>query len=286
VSRPSHCKPSSSESASLDPPAEWISHRMDMKKCVCVVALPILMASCSHQPPPYESNYRPPQTTAATTAPSAPTQAPQLRASFVETFDRPDTKFGLGDGWDTRKRPVPGNPVESVVPIPATTSAEPDNPDDSDSTIYASRAFGQTVRSVGAKGGWSRTGRGRETTFTMAISANEQLTTDMVHLAANRSIWKLTVRRTDGVFEPVASGHFSPLLKLDQDYIFEILATEETLTVRVPGREVTKDVPTSGLLGPHAYWEDYPDGHPTGVAFQFDTVWAVEDGQPLVPFDP
>lgn len=253
-----------------------------------VAAVSILLASCSHPPPAYESNYRPPQTTAmSATTPAGAVQTPQLQASFVETFDNPHTKFGLGEGWETRKRTGSAAPIESVLPLPANDAAEPGSTeDDSSSTFYASRAFTQTVLGVGAKGSWSRVGRGRETTLTMAISANERLTTDMIHLAANRSVWKLTVRRADGVFEPVASGHFSPLLQLDRDYMFEIAATEETLTVRLPGTEVSKNVPTGGLRGRYAYWEDYTQSLPVGVAFKFNTVWAVEDGVPVFTFAP
>lgn len=220
----------------------------------------------------------------STNMPSEAVQVPQLQASFVETLDRRDTKFGKGEGWETRKRPESDTPIERLQPLPAAEPASTE--DNSNSTFYASRAFSQTVLGVGAKGSWSRVGRGQETTLTMAISANERLTTDMIHLAANRSVWKLTVRRADGVFAPVASGHFLPLLEQDRDYTFEIAATEETLTVRLPGTEVSKNVPTDGLLGRYAYWEDYSESLPVGVAFKFDTLWAVEDGVPVHPFTP
>jgi hypothetical protein len=60
-------------------------------------------------------------------------------------------------------------------------------------------------------------------------------------------------------------------------------ATEDTVTVRVPGSEVTKNLSTAGLIGDRAFWEEYVDPVPAGVVFDFDAVWAAEEGQTMPP---
>jgi hypothetical protein len=70
---------------------------------------------------------------------------------------------------------------------------------------------------------------------------------------------------------------------LDHDYQFEMEATDNTVTVRVPGSEVTKNAAIADLLGDRAFWQEYAKPMPAGVVFDFDTVWAAEDGQPLFP---
>jgi hypothetical protein len=159
----------------------------------------------------------------------------------------------------------------------------PEDDFDGDSNVYGVRQFRSTVQRMGTVGRWRKTGDGAETTLAMAITANDQLISDMVHFTANRSDWELTVSREGGSFEPVARGRFSPMLMLDSDYQFEFEATDDTVTVRVPGTEVTINVSTVGLLGDRAFWEEYPSGTPAGVVFDFDTVWAAEDGQTLFP---
>ncbi|MBB2991285.1 hypothetical protein FHR72_002769 [Mycolicibacterium iranicum] len=108
----------------------------------------------------------------------------------------------------------------------------------------------------------------------MAITPNDKLVAEMVHFVANRGVWKLTVRRSDGAFEPVAEGAFKPTLALDRDYDFEIEASDHAVTVRVPGDVITTEVQTVGLTGDRAFWEQYPTSTPAGVVFGFDQVWA------------
>jgi hypothetical protein len=188
---------------------------------------------------------------------------------FLDNFERPNTVRGLGEGWDMRTY------VDSF-PMPSATDGFIRDGKYSyagRSVVYAARQFRGTVRRMGTIGSWKQTSEGGETTLAMAITANDKLITHMVHFAANRSVWELTVRR-GGDFEPVASGQFSPILALDHEYQFEIEATDSTVTVRVPGSEVTKDVSTAGLLGDRAFWEEYIKPAPAGVVFGFDTVWA------------
>lgn len=121
----------------------------------------------------------------------------------------------------------------------------------------------------------------------MNISANDRLITDILHFAANRSEWQLSIRRSGGAFSTVAKGSYSSKLRLDQDYQFEVEASDAAVTVRVPGREIRTEISTLGVLGDKAYWQEYPTTWPknvdTGVVFEFDAVWAIEEGQAAAP---
>lgn len=213
-----------------------------MKRCCFAAVLLVLLVSCRDQP---------------------------TAARFVDTFDRPNSTLGLGEGWDMRAA------YAGSFPLPAATDGfikEGNYTYAGDSVVYAVRHLPGIVKRMSAVGRFRATGPGAETSLAMAITANDLLVSDMVHFAANRSIWSLTVRRAGGPFEPVASGKFSPILKLDHHYKFEIEATDESVTTRVPDAEVTKDVSTAGLLGDRAFWEEFPNGSPVGVVFDFDTV--------------
>jgi hypothetical protein len=239
------------------------------------VLLLISAVACTREPPAYESRIT--ETTATTTA---PVQAPPVQASWFDTFDRPNTTAGLGDGWDMRAGYVDRFPMpaatDGFIRDGAFTYA-------GDDTVYAARQFRGTVRSMGTKGRWRQIRDGNaDTTLALAITPNDRLVTEMVHFVANRSTWELTVRR-GGPFEPVAEGTFSPPLTIGRDYTFAISVTDKDVTVTVPGSESTHPVDTAGLLGDRAFWEEYIKPAPASTTFDFDTVWAVEDGQPLQP---
>ena len=190
---------------------------------------------------------------------------------FVDTFNRDNTTLGLGDGWDLR------GPYVDTFPMPPATDGFIRGGRytySGDSVVYAVRQFDGTVRRVGAEGRWRQIGGGPETTLAMAITANDQLVNDMVHFTATRASWDVTFRRGGGAFEPILSGRFSPVLELDREYQFEIEATDNSVTVRVPGTEASKDVSTVGLLGDRAFWEQYPNGAPVGTVLDIDAVWA------------
>lgn len=228
-----------------------------------LVVVLLLLAGCS-SPPAYESRYEPP----ASSAPPSPMAHPQLQASFVDTFDRPDGP--LGEGWDLRTY-IDGFPmppaVDGFIQDGRYTYA-------GDQVVYAARQFPHTIRRMGCEGTFRQIrDTGEETGIAMAISPNDNLITHMVHFAANRSVWNLSVRRGGG-FEPVAKGKFSPVLTLGQTYRFEIAATDDSVTVRVPSDEVTTPVPVAELLGDRAFWEEYAKPTPASTVFDFDTVWA------------
>ncbi|MGN7780848.1 hypothetical protein ACTJJE_15170 [Mycolicibacterium sp. 22603] len=230
---------------------------MTRRSAIAVSVLLAVLVSACHQAPQYTS----------------------MQASFVDKFDRPDTELGLGPGWDMRGGYVDG------FPLPAATDGFIRGGRYSysgSSVVYAARQMRGTVKSMGTIGSWRRVGEGDgETTMTMAVTPNDKLVADMVHFSVNRSVWELTVRRGAG-FEPVVEGKFSPVLSLDRDYRFDLEVTKNSVTVRVPGEQTTANVDTTGLLGDRVFWEQYPSPVPSAVVFDYDTVWAVEDGQPLV----
>jgi len=190
---------------------------------------------------------------------------------FYDGFDRPNTSAGLGGGWDMRGPYVDGFPLppakDGFISNGSYTYA-------GDHIVYATRHFTRTVHRLGTSGRWRSKRDGSETTLAMAISRNNKLVAEMVHFAANRGVWELTVRRPDGEFEPIAGGNFQPTLSLDRDYRFEVEAVDDEVTVRVPGKEVSTRVPTADLVGNWGFWQQYSATRPAGVVFDFDEVWA------------
>lgn len=207
-------------------------------------------------------------TTAGDTAVTPP------QAAFIDTFDRPDGP--LGDGWDLR------GPWAGSFPMPAATDGyikDGKYTYDGNGIVYASRLFPQTVKRVGAIGRWRDNGPGAETSIALVISANDNLVSDMVHLVASRNVWTLTVRRSsNGDFERVANGTFKPALAMNRDYLFELSADNNTVTVQVPNQAPSvSEVPLDGLVGPYAFWElfyDPKEQRGAGTVFDYDTVWA------------
>jgi hypothetical protein len=259
-----------------------------VKRCLPAAVLLILLTSCTSAPPPYVSHYVTPTSEATRAAPPQPEvpPAPAPLASFVDNFDRPDTSLGLGEGWDMRGDPPVIHPPSDALP-PATdgyikngrftyNGVDP---------VYAVRTFQGTVQGVGARGSFRRIGGGYvHSAMSMAISANDQLVSDLLTFGATREGWSVKMRRANGPFVLVAQGAFSPVLELDRDYQFELSATDNAVTVRVPGSdEVTKKLSTRGLLGNIVNFQEHPVRKPASDVFDFDAVWAIEAGQPLAP---
>lgn len=244
-----------------------------MRRLALLLATVALIAGCQSAPPEYVSHYTEP-------APTTPMAALPLQASWLDDFNRPDTP-GLGEGWDMRGR----NQIGGLPPATDGFIKDGHYTYAGDSIVYAVRQFGARVRSVGTVGRWVQNRPGGETTLAMAITSNDQIIADMVHFTATRQEWGMSVKRGGGRLEYMATGKFTPPLELDRDYRFVIEATATSVTVSVPGAEVTKPVDTAGLLGDRTFWEEFakPEELPAGVVFDFDTVWAVEDGQPVFP---
>jgi hypothetical protein len=258
-----------------------------VKRCLSLAVLLILLTSCNREPPPYESHYVPPATTAL--APASPTASAEpappavpSTASFIDNFDRPDTTLGLGDGWDLRGNPLP----ESHDLPPANDGFIKDGrfTYSGVDAVAAMRQFRGSVRGMGAIGRFRTVHPGLiQSGVNMNILLGDRSDASTVVLYFARTGWNLRVRQPGTPFKTIAQGPFSPLLEMNRDYKFEFEATDNSVTVRVPGTEVTKDVSTVGLLGDRASWQQFPLRTPAAQAFDFDTVWATEDGQPLLP---
>lgn len=242
----------------------------------------MLFTSCQ-KPPDYESRYTAPSPASSVSTSVSATPLGPPTASFVDTFDQPDTALGLGKDWDMRGRYIRSYPLP-----PATDGFIKDGHYTyaGNSIVYAVRKFGGTVRRIGAFGRWDRIRPGSETSFSLGLTPSDDLINNVVHLGANRETWKMTVRRNFGAFQTVAEGKFSPPLQLDRNYQFEFeIDGDSSVTVRVPGAEVTRSITMSGLFGNYAFWGEFvrPEELSAGIVFNFDTVWATEDGQPVAP---
>jgi hypothetical protein len=257
-----------------------------VKRCLSIAVLLVLLTSCVREPPPYESHYVEPETSAIPSAVQSESQLPPVRppqASFFDNFDRPDTEPGTVGGWDLR-----GNPNINSFPLPAATDGSIKDGRftySGLSPVYAVRQFTGSVRTVGALGRFREVGPGyAQTAFSMAIVPNDQLLTDMLTFVATRSGWNVKMRRDNGPFVQIARGDFLPALSANRDYQFELLATDDTVTIRIPeSADITVDISTAGLLGNFASFQEHPIRTPAGDVFDFDEVWVAEEGQPLVP---
>ena len=257
-----------------------------MKRCLAVAVLLMLLTACNHEPPPYESHYVEPAPLSST----SPSLLPQLatpplppQASFVDEFNRTDTDLGLGGDWDMRGTPV----VESPTLPPATDGfiREGSFTYAGTSSVAALRQFRGTVRGMGTIGQFRKIAPGLvQSGVTMNIIDSDRKDAPTLALFVARTGWSLRLRQLGKPFKTVAQGQFSPILDLDRSYRFEFQATHDEVTVTVPGlNEVTKTLSTDGLLSDLASWQEYPLRMPAAQVFDFDTVWAIEDGQPTVP---
>jgi hypothetical protein len=258
---------------------------LSVKRCLCIAVLPVLLTSCNREPPAYESHYVPPASTSTVTptVQSLPTvDSPPLQASFVDNFDRPDTKLGLGNGWE-----MLGSPNASSRTLPPATDGfikDGQYTYAGTSPVYATRQFRGVVHSVGGEGRFRKTGDGFiQTGLAMAITATDQKDTNMLVLGITRSSWNLRARR-DVTYSQIAQGVFPQMLKIDRDYRFELQTTDNSVTVTAPGiDQVINNVQTADLLGNRAFWQESPIRTPVDQVFDFTTVWATEKNQPLIP---
>lgn len=217
--------------------------------------------------------------------PDAPTLPPLEGVTFFDNFDRADTTLGLGANsqglvYDMRGAYVSGFPLpaatDGFIRSGAYTYA-------GQGVVYAALSLRGTVRRIGAYGRWRKISDGgpNETTIALGIAPNDLYITDIVHFTASRGLWDLTTRTAGGDFVSVANGEFSPMLEVGKDYRFEVTVTDLEVIIAVPGAEVVAVTPAAGgLLGRYAFWEEYPNQPPSGTVFDFDAIWATEDGLP------
>lgn len=242
--------------------------------------------SCAHNPVDYQSHYvtPPPPNTAPVTSFAAPVHpsGEQDQATFVDDFNRPNTVSGIGDGWNMRGDVMRGDPS-----VPATDGfiREGNFSYSGASTVYATRDMRGLVEGIGAVGRFSPNGDGGETSIGLGISADDQFTANAIILTASRWGWQVRLRR-NSAFQPVVMrGEFSPTLELDTNYEFKLATDNGRIAVQAPGIISNRQAPLDGLVGSRAFWMEYVDRPPARVIFQYDVVWAVEEGQPLMPVD-
>lgn len=262
------------------PPAGSTLRGVKLTRTLIAVLILISAVACTREPPPLPEGYKSPPE--PTTTYLGPPPAKPLEASWVETFDRPDTEPGVVDGFEVVQRLYEPR-------LPATDGFIRDGAftyRGEDQVVYAVREFPGTVRSVGAEGSWRQEREGTtDTVIALVISGNDRLITDMLHFVVDRKTWSLTVRRKNGEFEPVVHGAFPVPLKVGEPYRFRLEATDKTATVSVPGKTLAVDIDTAGVLGPFAFWEQFakPEQFPVSTVFDYHTVWATAEGQPLLP---
>ena len=247
---------------------------------IALVLIALLLAGCVREQPPLPEGYvSPPEPSSTYLGPPPPKP---LEASWVDTFDRPDSEPGVLDGYQLVQRLYEPR-------LPATDGFLRDGAftySGEDQVVYAVREFPDTVRSVGADGAWREERPGdTDTVIALVISGNDRWITDMLHFVADRETWSLTIRRDNGPFEPVVHGAFPAPLKIGQPYTFRLDATDKTATVTVPGKKLTADIDTTGVLGNVAFWEQFakPEQFPVSTVFDYTKVWANVDGQPVTP---
>lgn len=253
---------------------------MGRVKRALIAVLLVLLVGCTREPPPLPEGYKSPPEPSSTYLGPPPPKA--LEASWVDTFDRPNSEPGVLEGYQLVQRLYEPR-------LPATDGFLRDGAftyRGEDQVVYAVREFPDTVRSVGAEGAWRQEREGDvDTVIALVISGNDKLITDMLHLVADPKTWALTIRRHNGEFEPVMNGTFNPPLKVGDTHRFRLDATDTNTTVSVPGYTRTAPVDTIGLLGNYAFWEQFlkPEQFPASTVFDYKTVWATVEGQPLQP---
>lgn len=233
------------------------------------------VSGCAKDPPPYESRYTPPPPVAPPPPPLPP------GASFLDDFERPDTEAGLDGRWQLRA----ADPGDPATPVGTGAFIRDGHYVSSDNTsnVFAVQTLRGTVRRVGAEGRWTQVGDGGYETLVMGISADADLSRNLVQLTVSPVGWVLSSSRDTAAPQPLAKGEFNPPLAVNGTYRFEMDAADGSVTVRVPGAEKQVKVGTLGLLSERVYWQHVatPAELPIGQKFCVDLVWAAEQGQPL-----
>jgi hypothetical protein len=250
------------------------------------LVLVLATASCADRSVDYQSRYVTPlpPNTAPVTSSVAPMQpsGEQEQASFVDNFNRPDTIAGIGDGWSMRGDVMRGDPM---APADDGFIRNGSFSYSGANTVYATREMRGLVEGIGTVGRFSPNGDGGETSIGLGISADSRFTANAIILTASRWGWQVRLRR-NSEFQPVVMrGEFSPELQLDTVYEFKLAVAEDTITVQAPGIKASRRAPIDGLVGSQAFWMEYVERPPARVVFQYDAVWAAEEGQPLLPVD-
>ncbi|SEB26704.1 hypothetical protein SAMN04488580_12230 [Mycobacterium sp. 283mftsu] len=262
----------------------WTPTRLANSRGWCLFAILLTLTACTPKPPPpYDSRevLLPSFTSTATMPGHTMPESPPNEASFIDDFDRPDTTNGLGDDWDLRGMPQNGAPL-----LPAMDGYIKDGQFTyaGKSDAIAVRQFRTPVQSIGTDGQFRRINHlNGDTTMMIGTGGDNNLETNVVVFLANRSSWELRSRLVNGTLKTVASGSFPHMLELDHRYTFVLSSTGDRVSVSGPGVTVSKPLPIPISPGAFGFWRESPNRTPAGEVFDFDKVWALEDGQPTTP---
>ncbi|WP_155924980.1 hypothetical protein [Mycolicibacterium sp. CBMA 234] len=261
----------------------WEHARLAINRSSCLISVVLMLAACTPKPPPYDSReiLLPSSTIQSAPPGQAMPDSPPTQASFIDEFDRPDTTSGLGDGWDMRGMPQNGQPL-----LPAADGYIKDGHFTyaGKSDAIAVRQFRSPVTSIGAEGQFRRINPANtDTTMMLGTGGDNNLETNVVVFLANRSSWELRSRLVSGTLKTVASGTFAHMLELGHVYQFVLSCTGDRVGVTGPGLTISKPLPIPISTGAFGFWRESPNRIPAGEVFDFDKVWALEDGQPTMP---
>ena len=250
----------------------------------CLVGVLLVLAACTPKPPPYESRAisTPSSTSQSTKSIGAAPVSTPAEASFIDEFDRPDTKNGLGEGWDLRH--TPRGDVASLPPATDGYIAGGHFTYAGTSDVIAIRQFRAPVLAIGAEGQFSRRGNSTsESTIMMGIAGDENLKTDVVMFAASRTDWGLQSQNANSRLKIIATGQFSRPLELGRSYRFVLSCTGSQVSITGPGIDESRSLPMPVSPGVYGFWREDPSRTPASGIFDFDKVWALEDGLPAAP---
>lgn len=154
------------------------------------------------------------------------------------------------------------------------------------SDVIAIRQFRAPVVSIGAEGQFVRRSSSTAETIMMLGTAEDgNLQTNMVVFTSSRTAWGVHLRNqvANSKLKEIANGQFSRPLELGRNYTFLLRISDSQIRISGPGLEVTKPLPASLPANVFGFWREYPDRASAGGIFDFDKVWALEDGVPATP---
>jgi len=254
-----------------------------IKKSSCLVGVVLALSACASKPVQYQSRDLPlPASTSRTVEPGATTpDSIPIEASFIDDFDRPDGTNQLDNGWQLRGAPIGDSPLP-----PAVDGYLRDGhfTYDGKSDVMALRQFRAPVRTIGAEGTFRRRNDANsDTSMAIGMAGDGNIADNVVLLVADRTTWQVKGRLANGRFKTVATGGFAPPLERDRPYRFALSCTGDHVNVMGPGISISKPLAVPIPLGTFGFWREYPTRTPAGEVFDFDTVWALEDGELTSP---
>ncbi|BBX85808.1 hypothetical protein [Mycolicibacterium aubagnense] len=154
------------------------------------------------------------------------------------------------------------------------------------SDVIAIRQFRAPILSIGAEGQFvRRSSSTAETIMMFGTAEDSNLQTNMVVFTSSRTAWGVHLRNqvANSKLKEIANGQFARPLELGRIYRFLLRITGSQVRITGPGLDVSRSLPTPLPTNAFGFWREYPDRPPAGGIFDFDKVWALEDGLPAQP---